>query len=308
MSFFVFGLGNEGVAGATDSATSGNFTGAWRSYLGQKVYELPDANVSIAACGAIELSIANQHCREWPSPLSLVRRNPAFEEVVVAVQKQMASGEIATEPHYDLALFSGSGPIFPRLATIHDGRIKYAAVGDIVFGSYARSAQASWISELAPNNLVALRDLVIAASSRTLRRFGDRTDEGLPVISWPIYVYARSWLDGTTTRRAMETITEVEAKPAEWRYLAGVVAEVKKNPPLHTDFYDQFLGAIESFGPPPEDVAEAIRLFKTAIIRPPTPTSSTTPEAPPTGAASMPSPDPAIETPTEPPSSTTLPA
>jgi len=212
---------------------------------------------------SLVLPLANIITREWPSPSSLVGRAPTFEEVVVAIKEQMA-GEFPNV-RYDFALFSGPGQSFPRLATIHGGRIKYAAVGDIVFGGYAQSSQASWISEQAPNNLVALRDLVIAASSRTMRRSGDRTDEGQPVISWPIYVYARSWLDGTTTRPAMETITEVEAKPAERRYLVTMLAEKQKDLPLHARFFDQLFSAIESFGPLPEDVAEAIRPLKAII-------------------------------------------
>ncbi len=296
MSFSVFGLCNEGLVGATDGAhfispgTHPPFS-SW----GQKVYGLPEANVSIAICADnLVLELANIVTHEWPSPPSLVGRTPTFEEVVVAIQEQVASEFPSART--DLVVFSGPGPSFPRLARICDDRVEYAVVGDIIAASYARSAQASWIAERAPNNLGALRDLVIAASSRTLRRFGGHTVEGQRVISWPIYVYAQSWLGGTTTRLALETITEVEAKSAEWRYLASLAAEVKKNPPLHADFYDQFLRAIESFGPLPEDVAEAIRPL-TAIIRPSATTRSTTPEAPPAGPAPTPSTDPATKAP-----------
>jgi hypothetical protein len=279
LSFSVFGLCNEGSVGATDSAhfiSPGTYPPF--SSRGQKVYRLPDANVSIAICADnLVLELANVVTHEWPSPSSLVGRNPTFEEVVVAVQEQMVRE--FSNMHYDLALFSGPGPSFPRLARIHAGRVEYAVVGDIVYASYARMAQASWISEQAPNNLVALRDLVIAASSRTLRRFGGHTVEGQRVISWPIYVYTRSWLDGTTTRLPMETITEVEAKPAERRYLVTMLAEKRKDLPLHARFYDQLFNALESIEPPTEDTAEAIRRLK-AMIRPSATSSPTAPEAP----------------------------
>jgi hypothetical protein len=259
LSFFVFGLCNEGVAGATDSALTSPISGVLRSYSGQKkVYSLPGANVSIAACAYLRLPFANQMAHEWPSPSSLVGRNPTFEEVVVAVQKQMASGEIRAKPHYDLALFSGSGPCFPQLATIHDGRIKYAAVGDVISGGYARSALGSRISERAPNNLVALRDLVIAASSRTLRTFGSHTVEGHRVISWPIYLYIRSWLGGSTTQPSIETIAETEGKPAERRHFARTEANPQSpwSIQLHAHLYDNFLGALESNDLLPEDITD----------------------------------------------------
>jgi hypothetical protein len=303
LSFWIFGIGDEGLIGATDSAVNSHIgSGVFRPSLGLKVNRLPQVNVSIAVCGALELPLAYGMTHEWPLPSSLVGRTPTFKEVVVAVRDQMqANEEVTAEANYSLALFSGPGSSFPRLATIHDGSIQDAAVGDILYASYARSAQDSWFPERAPNNLVALRDLVIAASSRTLRAFGGHTVDGHPVISWPIYLYTRPWIGGSTIRSAMETIEVSAGVPDEWRHFGNSQMDI-----CAPVFRAQFLEVVEGLaakGWHPEDLTVSLKL--TGDVKPASPANR--PAVAGATEASTLSPEPATETPAETPPDATLP-